>query len=65
MVFYVFLTIFSKIIFVDFIFFYIEMVENYNCSFSHKTLWIVIVFLYISLFSFSFSFSFFNDFFFI
>jgi len=48
--FYVFFMIFFKIIFVDFIFFNIELVENYNCSFSHKTLWIAVVFPYIDLF---------------
>jgi hypothetical protein len=30
--------IFFKIIFIDFIFFNIDLVENYNCIFPHKTL---------------------------
>jgi hypothetical protein len=32
------------------------LVENYNCSFPHKTLWIAIVFLYMGLFFFFFPF---------
>jgi hypothetical protein len=36
--------IFFKIIFVDFIFLNIELVENYKYNFPHKTLWIVTVF---------------------
>jgi hypothetical protein len=49
MVFMFFFMIFSKIL-CRFYFFNIELVENYNCSFPHKTLWIAIVFLYIDLF---------------
>jgi hypothetical protein len=44
------------------LFFNIELVENYNCSFSHKTLWIAIVFIYMGLFFF-YDFVFLYDFF--
>jgi len=47
---------FSSKLFLSILFFNIELVENYNCSFSHKTLWIAIVFIYMGLFS-SFFFS--------
>jgi hypothetical protein len=55
MVFMFFYDFFQNYFFL-FYFFNIELVENYNCSFPHKTLWIAIVFLYMGLFSFSFSF---------
>jgi hypothetical protein len=48
MVFIFLVMIFSKIICL--FFFNIELVENYKCSFFHKTLWITIVFRYMVFF---------------
>jgi len=48
--FYVFFYDFFQNYFCRFYFFNIELVENYNCNFPHKTLWIAIVFSYMSLF---------------
>jgi hypothetical protein len=42
--------IFKKIVYR--FFFNIELVENYNCSFSYKTPWIAIVFLHMVFFYF-------------
>ena len=61
--FYVFFNDFFQNYLCRFYFFHIELIENYNCGFPHKTLWIAIVFPYISLFSLFLWFLFFYDFF--
>ena len=55
-----FVMIFFKIIFIDFIVFNIELVDNYNCRFSHETLDCYSVFLH-SFFFLSFFYDFFQN----